>query len=306
MDTFRLLETAYEKHHSAFSLPRDPIFLVHGYQSKEDQEIAGFFSAILAYGNVRTILSSAGRVLRALGPSPAAALHREFPAELRSFKHRFTTGADIEIVFHWLRAAVQSHGSLETYFVPQPKGANTREILGDFVTRFTAQPLPSSLEGTRAQRARQLKYLLPHPERGSACKRLCMYLRWMVRPKDGIDLGLWTRMQPADLVLPIDTHLLKAVRALRWSRSKTANWKMAEKATARLREYCPQDPVRYDFALCHLSMEGGKVLQYRDTLCADGTTTHLPKKRAGKTSRRAPSTSSKRSTRRNASSKARA
>ena len=263
-DEKALLETAYRLHHSAYSLAKDPVSLVHGYQTREDQEIAGFFSAILAYGNVRTILNSAGKVLSALGPSPAQALENEFPAGLRTFRHRFTTGADIEVVFHWLGQARRTHGSIENFFAPQGKTpSSARELLGDFVSRFTTQDLPAGLRGVRAARERQLKYLLPHPERGSACKRLCMYLRWMVRPKDGVDLGLWTRMDPAQLILPIDTHLLKAVRALRWSRGKTANWQMAETATARLRRHCPEDPVRYDFALCHLSMEGERVLQYR-------------------------------------------
>jgi uncharacterized protein (TIGR02757 family) len=85
----------------------------------------------------------------------------------------------------------------------------------------------------------------------------------MVRPADGIDLGLWKSLSPASLILPLDTHVLQTIRALRWTRSPQASWKVAEQATARLKKLCPEDPIRYDFSLCHLSMAGGKILHYK-------------------------------------------
>lgn len=135
-------------------------------------------------------------------------------------------------------------------------------LLSDFVTRFAAQPLPKGLEPRRLERARSLKYLLSDPLRGSACKRLNMYLRWMVREADEIDLGLWKCVKKEQLMLPVDTHLLKTLRILKWTSSKQATWKVVEEATERLRKYAPEDPIRYDFALCHLSMAGGKISQY--------------------------------------------
>src|SRR5262249_25013660 len=104
-----------------------------------------------------------------------------------------------------------------------------------------------------------LKYLFSDPLAGAACKRLNMYLRWMVRPADGIDLGTWDQVSSKDLVSPVDTHILKTLRKLRWTRSHSANWKVAEAATDRLREYCHEDPVKYDFSLCHLSMHGQDI-----------------------------------------------
>lgn len=260
-----LLEAAYRDHHSCHSRERDPLSLVHRYNDPADQEVVGLIAAVLSYGNVRTILNSAEKVLAVLGPSPRRTLSQPFFCEsLADFRHRFTTGDDFRILFAWIHTALLTHGSLEAFFLDgKPAPTRMREALGSFVARFTAQPLPEALAVLRQTRARQLKYLMPDPARGSACKRLNMYLRWMIRPNDGIDLGLWKGVSPSILVLPLDTHLLQTVRALRWTRSQQANWKIAEAATQRLRRLCPEDPIRYDFALCHLSMEGGRILHYK-------------------------------------------
>lgn len=260
-----ILDAAYRDHHSHYSRSRDPLSLVHRYKNARDKEVAGFLAALLSYGNVRSILNNAGRVLDALGPSPYEAVRsRAFPVSLADFRHRFTRGEDLEIVFHWLRSVLANHDSLECYFLlgrsPQEP---MRELLSGFVQRFTTQALSRQLQAKKEKRERQLKYLISDPLRGSACKRLNMFLRWMVRPADGIDLGLWNRVPASSLILPLDTHLLQTIRALRWTRSNQANWKIAEAATERLRKLCPEDPVRYDFALCHLSMEGGKILHYK-------------------------------------------
>ncbi len=259
-----LLESAYAKHHSQFARSRDPLSLVHGYSNPKDQEITGLICALLAYGNVATILSSSKKVLQALGPTPHKTLTQRPHIPLEGFRHRFTTGEDIEVLLSWLHRALKTHGSLEAFFMDgQVATSPMRHLLSDFVRRFTTQPLPSGLEIKRKRRERQLKYLISDPERGSACKRLNMYLRWMIRPNDGIDLGLWKSLAASSLILPLDTHLLQTLRALRWTKSQQASWKMAEEATARLKELCPEDPIRYDFSLCHLSMEGGKILHYK-------------------------------------------
>jgi uncharacterized protein (TIGR02757 family) len=260
-----ILEAAYRDHHSQYSISRDPLSLVHGYTQPADQELVGFVTALLSYGNVRIILNSAQKVLGALGPSPAQTLREPFFSDsLIGFRHRFTTADDLEILFHWIHTALAERGTLEDYFLAGGDPHRPmRELLSDFVTRFTAQPLPPALAKKRRARERQLKYLISDPLRGSACKRLNMYLRWMVRPADGVDLGLWRQIPAASLILPLDTHVLQTIRALRWTKSRQATWKMAELATARLRKYCPEDPIRYDFSLCHLSMEGGKILHYK-------------------------------------------
>ena len=123
-----------------------------------------------------------------------------------------------------------------------------------------------------------MKYLLPSPGEGSACKRLNMFLRWVVRPDDGIDLGLWRCVDPATLFLPVDTHILQVLRRLRWTQSKTANWRLCLAATDRLRRIDPKDPIRFDFSLCHLSMRGDDVRRFKPSPSSVTTVPNLPEK----------------------------
>lgn len=264
-EILRLLESAYADYHSHFHRGQDPVSLVHRYTDPRDREVAAFVTSLLSYGNVRTILNSVAVVLDALGPVPHQSVRELAFRKLPTFRHRFTTGEDMEIILTWLSRALQSHGTLEAFFTDSrhPTDAPMKDLLSDFVIRFTSQPLPEALASRLPARERNLKYLLSDPSRGSACKRLNMFLRWMVRAEDGIDLGLWRTLRADQLMLPVDTHLLQTLRALRWTRSKQATWKVAEEATARLKLYAPTDPIRYDFALCHLSMCGGNVLHYR-------------------------------------------
>lgn len=258
-----LLDSAYRDFHKEHRRNRDPVRFVHAYPRPADQEIVAFLAAILAYGNVATILSSVERVLYPLGDAPhARLLGKDVPA-YPTFRHRFTTGEDIEIVLHWLARALQTHGSLENFFLEGAgDNASMRELLSSFVNRLTSQPLPGRLKQLLGPRSRNLKYLISDPNRGSACKRLNMFLRWVVRDADGIDVGLWKRVGKHRLMLPVDTHLLKTLRQLRWVSSKQATWRVVEAATDRLRCYSPEDPIRYDFSLCHLSMAGGRLLHY--------------------------------------------
>lgn len=254
-----LLENAYRDYHSLYYRPRDPVHWVHHYSNPRDQEVVALFSAVLAYGNVTSILSSVGKALAALGPEPHLSLREGAQSKtLEDFTHRFTRGVDLQILCHWLAHILETDGSVENHFLKSGETTLERQ-LSSFVRRLFEIPLPSRLERALQKRKRNLFYLLPDPARGSACKRLNLFLRWMVRPRDGIDLGLWKRMEAKDLILPVDTHLLKALQRLKWTKSKTATWRVAEAATAELRKYAPHDPVRYDFALCHLSMEGGEL-----------------------------------------------
>lgn len=254
----KVFEKAYQDFHSRRHRDLDPIKLVHQYTIPQDQEVAAFLTAVLAYGNVTSILSSVGKVLAPLGKSPHDYLKTtgNLTSLWRGFTHRFTRGEDIEILACWMRAALRSHGSLEAFFMAESKSDSMKELLSSFVQRFTNQELPSHLRKVAIQRKRNLKYLISDPNRGSACKRLNLFLRWVVRPQDGIDLGLWKKVSPAQLILPLDTHLLNTLHQLKWTRSPQASWKVAELATEKLRQYDATDPIRFDFALCHLSMSG--------------------------------------------------
>lgn len=249
----KLLDTAHARFHSEYHRERDPVSLVHRYTDPGDREVAAFFAALLSYGNVTTILQSVTRVLTAFGPHPKQALLESgFPETLRGFRHRFTTGEDLAVLTAWTREALRQSGTLEAFFSKGPE-SEMKLRLSAFVQGLKRQPL-GELSEVALRRSRTLKYLLSDPLQGSACKRLNMFLRWVVRPKDGVDLGLWTTVSPSTLMLPLDTHLLQTIRLLRWTRSKQATWKVVELATGKLRLYSPEDPIKYDFALCHLSM----------------------------------------------------
>jgi uncharacterized protein (TIGR02757 family) len=259
-----LLDAAYAAYHLQVERHRDPIDLVYRYDHPEDREIVAFLVSSLSYGNVTTICTSATRLLGFLGERPAETLKRrdDFP-ELAPFRHRFTTGDDLRVVLAVLAAVVRNHGSLEKFFLAAGKDSvSSQERLERFVDAIRDTPVPAPLARHRALRSRSMKYLLPSPREGSACKRLNMFLRWVVRPADGIDLGLWTNVDPAGLFLPVDTHILQVLRRLRWTDSKTANWRVCVAATERLRRIDPRDPIRFDFSLCHLSMAGDDVRRF--------------------------------------------
>ncbi|MCB0403836.1 MAG: TIGR02757 family protein [Bdellovibrionales bacterium] len=259
-----VLEKAYQDYHLLERRSADAIHWVHSYQNARDREVAAFFSALLAYGNVTTILNSIRRFLDLLPDSPYnAILNRRFTGKLRPFRHRFTTGEDLEILCHQLATILEGHESLEAFFLAgeYPVSVDSfADVLSSFVRRIHQTPLPENQN--RSHRARSLKYLVSSPRDGSACKRLNLFLRWMVRPNDGIDFGQWKRVSPSILRLPVDTHLLRVLRELRWTESKTANWRVVEAATQNLRLLDPLDPVRFDFSLCHLSMQGFSIRQY--------------------------------------------
>jgi|688.fasta_scaffold277244_3 uncharacterized protein (TIGR02757 family) len=255
-----VLEKAYQEFHSRPHRDQDPLKTVHRFSNPQDQELVAFIAALLSYGNVTTILSSIEKVLLPLGTHPYQFIQSSSLKGLwTGFKHRFTTGEDIEVLLNWLKSALEKKGSLENYFVEEGSERPMRDLLSSFVKRLSQESLPASLSKTAKRRERNLKYLLSDPERGSACKRLNLFLRWVVRENDGIDLGIWSKLGPEKLILPLDTHLLQTLRNLSWTRSQQASWKVAEEATEKLKIYCPEDPIKYDFALCHLSMSGHSI-----------------------------------------------
>lgn len=255
-----IFEKAYKDFHSLKHRKQDPIQIVYEYENPQDQEVVAFLTALLAYGGVSTIVSSVKKVLGPLGNRPKNFLKEGYLGGLwDGFYHRFTTGEDIEIVMHRVQSILRRHQSLEEFFLEGGNATPMRELLSSFVNRLAQEPLPQHLRKTAEKRKRNLKYLISDPKLGSACKRLNLFLRWVVRPKDGIDLGLWSGLSPKHLILPVDTHLLQTLRRLRWTRSQQATWKVAELATEKLRMFSPEDPIRYDFALCHLSMTGNRI-----------------------------------------------
>jgi uncharacterized protein (TIGR02757 family) len=236
---------------------QDPIEKVRVYADPADREVAGFIAAGLAFGRVTSILASIDAVLRVMGPSPAAYVRRFDPARdagpLRPFVHRWTRGEDVIALLRVLQHMLRTSGTLEQFFLDgdDPASPDIAPGLESFCARARAVELRGLSPRARAGVGR----FFAQPSAGSACKKLNLYLRWMVR-RDEVDLGAWRRVSPSRLVVPLDVHVIRVGTCLGLTRYRSAGWRMAASITASLRELDPADPVRYDFALCHLGMLG--------------------------------------------------
>jgi len=184
-----------------------------------------------------------------LGPSPHAALAGGSfgGAEAAAPGYRFIGPAAVRRFLLSVGEVLREEGSLESLY-RRGAAASPREALGRFLARFR-RAWGSGL-------AREREFLFPDPARGSACKRHNLFLRWMVRRGDGVDLGLWTALSPARLVVPLDTHVARLGRYLGLTARRAADWRAAEEITAALRAANPDDPLRYDYALAHLGIGG--------------------------------------------------
>lgn len=194
----------------------------------------------------------------ALHPSPHAALAGRQPVSKESvsaLRHRFISPAGVHRFLGSVRAAYLAHGSLEALFLRgmAASGKGTRERLARFLEGFRAAWGPGL--------SRQRDFLFPDPRKGSACKRHNLFLRWMVRGKDGVDLGIWTILSPRDLIVPLDTHMARMGRLLGMTCRRSPGWKMAEEITGAFRAVCPDDPVKFDYALTRIGILGECTLR---------------------------------------------
>ncbi len=235
----------------------DPIQIVRRFQRDDDREIVGFIAAALAFGRVSSVLQSIERVLAVMGPAPAAYVRR-FDARrdgpsFAGIVHRWTREADIVAMLWLLRQMVDRSGSVEGFFL-EGYDAGADDIAGaldSFSTRAMALDLKAAYGRVPARPG--VCYFFPRPSAGSGCKRLNLFLRWMVR-RDALDLGVWRRVSPAKLIVPLDTHVIRVGRCLRLTRYTSPGWPMARDITASLRRLDQDDPVKYDFSVCHLGM----------------------------------------------------
>ena len=250
----------------------DPVHLVRPFPSSADREIAGFCAGALAFGRVASVINSIETLLRIMGPHPAEFVRGFDPArphrELRAMVHRWTRGEDLAALLWILRQILEQSGSVERFFANGLRDedddvGNALESFSDRAMRFDIRRAYG-----RVPRRPGVCYFFPRPSRGSACKRLNLFLRWMVR-HDAIDPGGWRTVPPAKLVVPLDTHVIRLGRCLRLTRYTSPGWRMAADITASLRELDPRDPVRFDFSLCHLGMRNacGFGRRQGDTQC---------------------------------------
>ena len=231
----------------------DPLQLVHRYTDPYDQEAAALIAAAFAYGRADIVVRNAGTVLDSMGASPYAYLQtfdrEEALTRFKGFAHRFQKTADLVHLLERLAYVVQNYGSLGALF--RECYDDKDEDIAPALTRFVGVLLATRQPGNPATPA--LRYLLTSPEDGSACKRMNLFLRWMVR-RTAPDLGLWTFVDPAKLVVPLDTHVHRIASFLGLTRRKSGDWKTARLVTNRLAKFDRSDPVRYDFAICRLGI----------------------------------------------------
>ncbi len=254
----RRLDALYLQYDHRFVDP-DPLQFVREHGDPADREVVGLIASSLAYGNVQQIKKSIGAALASLGERPAEAIRRLDPAEaarrLSAFKHRFNDGRDLACLLFFMRQMLEASGSIEGFFASgdDPTAADVAPGLASFASRALALDHGGLYGRGRLPKRAGVRFFFPSPESGSACKRLNLYLRWMVR-NDSVDLGAWTCIDRSRLVMPLDAHVYAIARKARLTRYKSPGWAMAVDLTARLRRLDPADPVKYDFAFHRMGL----------------------------------------------------
>lgn len=269
-------------------LDSDPVGVVRELTRPADIEVAGLFAAALALGRVATIRQKTREIIDRLDgeparvlaegeesagsqsatgsrsttdPQPSTAHHRaDLARRLKGFRHRFFGDADVLVLAVNIGRLLKEHGSLAAAW---HRGLS----LEDAADRFAADLSAPVRVGERLVRPEARLPLVPAPGAGSTCKRLAMYLRWMVRPDDGVDFGLWNHLSPADLVMPLDTHVFRIARLLGLTSARTPSWKVARGVTDALRACDPADPVKYDFALSRIGIVHGCRGRWHADVC---------------------------------------
>ena len=265
------LEDLYEHFNDAHAVS-DPIQIVRRYVRDDDREIVGFCAAALAFGRVQSVLNSIAGLLREMGDAPASYVRSFDPAKdrrsLDHVGHRWIRGIDLAALMWLLRQMLESHGSLEAFFAAGVE--SDAETVEGGLESFSRRACSLDMKAVYRQSSPRpgVSYFFARPSSGGACKRLNLFLRWMVRC-DRVDLGVWHRVRPAQLIVPLDTHVIRLGRCLRLTRYRSAGWRMAADITRSLRALNPDDPVRFDFSLCHVGMMGacGYGTKQRDSQC---------------------------------------
>jgi uncharacterized protein (TIGR02757 family) len=258
-DFFERLYRAYN--HRKYVHP-DPLEFVYQYPEGPDREVVGLIASCLAYGRVAQIRKSIGCVLDKMGESPFGFLKRADRVCLGNtfagFRHRFTDGAEIACLLWGIKTAAEKHGSLERCFASgmYEQDETCLPALDVFVKELSA--------------GGSFRSLLPSPSAGSACKRLNLFLKWMVR-KDDVDPGCWKHVSPSKLIMPLDTHIFRICSGLGITSRKSADMKTALEITGFFRSINPKDPIKYDFALTRPGIWNGRIPQEcRDILISNG------------------------------------
>ena len=230
------LDFKYKQYNTANFIESDPIQIPHSYQLKEDIEIIAFIVASIAWGNRKMIIKSGQRIAEIMGDSPYDFIQNYQPQKLK-FVHRTFNSIDLDFFFRALQNIYQN-GGLESAFQLHPEIKGTAGRIVHFREEFTSIP----------HEYRSQKHI-SNPAKNSAAKRINMFLRWMVRTEGNVDFGLWKSIPTSELYMPLDVHTGNISRKLGLLTRKQNDWKALEELMSTLREFDPNDPVKYDYAL---------------------------------------------------------
>ncbi len=244
--TREILDSLYNRYnHRSFVSP-DPLQFLYDYPDPSDREVVGIIASALAYGRVSGILKSVSNVLeRLVEPKEAicSSTKPQLRKTLKDFKHRFTTGEELACMLHGVGRVIKRFGSIENCFMSGMSMHDENIIPG----------LTELVHEISTESGQEFPHLLPDPKNGSACKRMNLYLRWMVR-EDDVDPGGWERVSRSQLLVPLDIHMFRICSMLGLTCRKQANLLTVMEITNAFREINPDDPVRYDFAITRLGI----------------------------------------------------
>lgn len=246
------LDVLYHQYNCREQVHPDPLVFLYAYPDIRDREIAGLLASCLAYGRVAQIYKSLSCVLEKMGTSPLVFLKRSTRRSLTEayigFSHRFATGENIVTLMLAIKDVLDRYGSIHGCFLSgMTSGADT--VL-PALTRFAAAFTAGNPKG--------IGHLIPLPERGSACKRLNLFLRWVVR-KDDVDPGGWDQIPASKLIIPLDVHMYRVGVHLGFTLRKQADMRTALEITRAFSQMIPEDPLKYDFTLCRMGMKGKSI-----------------------------------------------
>ena len=250
---YELLEDRYQRYNTPDFIETDPIYIPHQFTEKEDIEIAGFLTALIAWGRRSSILKNAQSLIERMDFAPYDFIQNsqdEDQESLQGFVHRTFNEIDCLALVKALSWVYREKGGLEAIF-SQGIQADSADVLGGIVSaRTQLVSIPHFPKRTHKH--------LANPLQGSAAKRINMFLRWMVRSdSNGVDFGLWKQIAPAQLICPLDVHTGNVARKLGLLQRKQNDWKAAVELTEALRAYCPEDPIKYDYSLFGLGVFEG-------------------------------------------------
>jgi len=252
--TKSFLEELYKKYNRLNSAD-DPVWGIIHHKNELDKEILAFIAAEYAFGNIPQINNTVSKIITLLNPSPLEKiLDDDFLNYLKKnidIKHRFLFHSELTGLLKTLQTVYLGFGSLKNLFL---MNYNSEDInLKNSITTFSDYLRKIHNKHSKTS-SRKLKFLYPSPQSGSACKRLNLFLRWMVR-KDKVDLGIWKEIKTSQLVIPLDIHIYRVAKYFGLTKRKSPSWNMAVEITENLKKFNEEDPVKYDFALSHLRLK---------------------------------------------------